>query len=119
MKRLDRRDVLALIAGSMTTPVLAEGLKTEAPMSRLTAYAFSFAQLDGGDIRLADFAGKPLLVVNTASLCGYTPQYTGLQELWTRFHDRGLPESQGLVEADPEREFLGGRGVGGLDGSCG
>src|ERR1043166_1202195 len=59
-------------------------------MSRLTAYAFSFARLDGGDIRLADFAGKPILVVNTASLCGYTPQYAGLQDLWTRFRARGL-----------------------------
>jgi glutathione peroxidase len=46
--------------------------------------------LGGGSIRLADAAGHPLLVVNTASLCGFTPQYAGLQELWTEFHDRGL-----------------------------
>jgi glutathione peroxidase len=59
-------------------------------MSRITAYAFSFPALAGGDIRLAEFAGHPLLIVNTASLCGFTPQYAGLQELWTEFHDRGL-----------------------------
>jgi glutathione peroxidase len=59
-------------------------------MSRITAYAFSFPALAGGDIRLADYAGHPLLVVNTASLCGFTPQYAGLQQLWTEFHDRGL-----------------------------
>lgn len=59
-------------------------------MSRITAYGFSFQGLKGGDIRLADYAGKPLLVVNTASLCGFTPQYVGLQDLWTRFRDRGL-----------------------------
>ena len=53
-------------------------------MSRITAYAFSFPALDGGDIRLADYAGRPMLVVNTASLCGFTPQYAGLQELWSR-----------------------------------
>ena len=79
--RLDRRTILALIAGGLATPALAQGPKPEAPMSRLTAYAFSFARLERGDIRLADFAGKPILVVNTASLCGYTPQYAGLQEL--------------------------------------
>ena len=59
-------------------------------MSRVTAYAFTFAGLKGDDIRLADYAGKPILIVNTASLCGYTPQYTGLQQLWSRFRDRGL-----------------------------
>ena len=98
--RLDRRCVLALIAGGMATPAFAQGAKTEASMSRLTAYAFSFARLDGGEIRLADFAGKPILVVNTASLCGYTPQYTGLQELWTRFHDRGL-----MIVGVPSNDF--------------
>ena len=55
---LDRRCVLAVIAGGLASPALAQGPKSEAPMSRLTAYAFSFARLDGGDIRLADFAGQ-------------------------------------------------------------
>ena len=99
---LDRRCFLALIAGGFATPTLAQAPKTEAPMSRLTAYAFSFAQLDGGEIRLADFAGKPILVVNTASLCGYTPQYAGLQELWARFHDRGL-----MIVGVPSNDFGG------------
>jgi glutathione peroxidase len=99
---LDRRCVVAFLAGGLTTPALAQGPKTEAPMSRLTAYAFSFAQLDGGEIRLADFAGKPILVVNTASLCGYTPQYAGLQELWARFHDRGL-----TIVGVPSNDFGG------------
>jgi glutathione peroxidase len=100
--RLDRRCVLALIAGGMATPAFAQGAKREAPMSRLTAYAFSFARLDGSEIRLADFAGKPILVVNTASLCGYTPQYAGLQELWTRFYDRGL-----MILGVPSNDFGG------------
>jgi len=99
---LDRRWFLGLIAGGMTTPALAQGPKTEAAMGRLTAYAFSFAQLDGGEIRLADFASKPILVVNTASLCGYTPQYAGLQELWARFHDRGL-----MIVGVPSNDFGG------------
>jgi glutathione peroxidase len=100
--RLDRRCVLAVIVGSIAAPALAQGPKSEAPMSRLTAYAFSFARLDGGEIRLADLAGKPILVVNTASLCGYTPQYAGLQELWARFHDRGL-----MIVGVPSNDFGG------------
>ncbi|MBV9395703.1 MAG: glutathione peroxidase [Methylobacteriaceae bacterium] len=102
MRRRDRRHVLGLIAGGFATPALGQGPNTEEPVTRLTAYAFSFAQLDGGEIRLADFAGKPILVVNTASLCGYTPQYAGLQELWTRFHDRGL-----MMVGVPSNDFGG------------
>ena len=83
---IDRRSILTLMAGAAASPALAQ-----APaMSKLTAFAFSFPALDGGAIRLSDHAGKPILVVNTASLCGYTPQYAGLQEIWTRFKDRGL-----------------------------
>jgi glutathione peroxidase len=76
-------------------------------MSRITAYAFSFPALAGGDIRLAEYAGRPLLVVNTASLCGYTPQYGGLQELWSQFHDRGL-----MMIGVPSNDF-GGQEPGG------
>ena len=76
-------------------------------MSRITAFAFSFAGLDGGEIRLADYAGKPILVVNTASLCGYTPQYAGLQQLWTRYGERGL-----MVIGVPSNDF-GGQEPGG------
>ncbi|MCC6776387.1 MAG: glutathione peroxidase [Hyphomicrobiales bacterium] len=71
-------------------------------MSRLTAYAFSFAALDGADIKLGDHARKPILVVNTASLCGYTPQYAGLQQLWTRFRDQGL-----MIIGVPSNDFGG------------
>jgi glutathione peroxidase len=69
-------------------------------MSRITAYAFSFPALAGGDIRLADYAGRPLLVVNTASLCGFTPQYAGLQELWTEFRGQGL-----MIIGVPSNDF--------------
>src|SRR5438270_14074443 len=94
----DRRRVLVLLAGTLATPTIVHAQA----MSRITAYAFSFAGLDGGDIKLADFAGKPILIVNTASLCGYTPQYSGLQQLWTRFHERGL-----MIVGVPSNDFGG------------
>ena len=76
-------------------------------MSRPTAYAFSFAGLDGGNLTLAGHAGKPILIVNTASQCGYTPQLAGLQQLWTRYRDRGL-----LIIGVPSNDF-GGQEPGG------
>lgn len=49
------------------------------------------AKLNSGeDKNLADYRGTVLLVVNLASKCGFTPQYQGLQQLYTRFHDRGF-----------------------------
>jgi glutathione peroxidase len=102
---LDRRTFLGLLASGVAAPAFAQ----TPGASRVTAYAFSFAALDGGTIRLADYAGKPILIVNTASLCGYTPQYAGLQQLWTRFHDRGL-----MIIGVPSNDF-GGQEPGGAD----
>lgn len=45
---------------------------------------------DGSDVALSDYAGQVLLIVNTASKCGFTPQYTGLEELHRRFGSRGF-----------------------------
>jgi len=49
-----------------------------------------FAGIAGGGIDLADYAGRPVLVVNTASFCGFTDQYAGLQALWETYRDDGL-----------------------------
>ena len=55
-----------------------------------TAYDFRLEALEGGHLDLGRFRGRPLLVVNTASFCGYTPQYAGLQRLHARYAPRGL-----------------------------
>ena len=53
-------------------------------------YAHRVTLLDGTELDLEGLRGRPTLIVNTASKCGYTPQYQGLQELHERFGDRGL-----------------------------
>ncbi|GGF05817.1 glutathione peroxidase [Aliidongia dinghuensis] len=55
-----------------------------------TAYDFSFRTLQGEPFDLVRFRGRPLVVVNTASKCGFTPQYAGLTEVWRRHKDQGL-----------------------------
>jgi glutathione peroxidase len=55
-----------------------------------TAYDFTFRSIDGGALPLASFKGKALLVVNVASQCGLTPQYSGLEALWKANRDKGL-----------------------------
>src|SRR5215813_1447896 len=101
---IDRRTVIAGALAAATTPIAA---RAEGQVSRITAYAFSFRALEAGDIRLAEYTGHPFLVVNTASQCGYTPQYAGLQELWTQFHGRGL-----TIIGVPSNDF-GGQEPGG------
>lgn len=59
-----------------------------------------FPSIDGGTIALADYAGQPVLVVNTASQCAFTRQYSALQALYDKYSDQGL-----VVLAVPSDDF--------------
>src|SRR6202521_3448321 len=56
----------------------------------MTAYDFFALTIDGIDLPLSQYRGHPLLIVNVASKCGFTPQYAGLEALYKQYHDRGL-----------------------------
>ena len=56
----------------------------------MSVYDYSAKTLDGQDVSLADYRGKVLLIVNTASKCGFTPQFEGLEALYRDYKDRGL-----------------------------
>ena len=65
-----------------------------------SAHDFGFSSIDGGPLPLRAYKGKAVLVVNTASFCGFTPQYQALQALWERYEARGL-----VVLGVPSNDF--------------
>ncbi|MBM3582421.1 MAG: redoxin domain-containing protein, partial [Alphaproteobacteria bacterium] len=81
MAEFTRRAALAFAAAALLRPRGA---------SAANAHDFAFRAIEGGTLPLASYRGRPVLVVNTASQCGFTKQYAGLQELWKRYRERGL-----------------------------
>jgi glutathione peroxidase len=67
-----------------------------------SVYDFEAVSIDGRPAQLSTQRGKVLLIVNTASACGFTPQFAGLESLWQKYRDRGL-----VIVGFPSNEFGG------------
>lgn len=94
-----RRDVLGLIGGLAAGPALA--VSPSLPEAQ-DAYHFAFDRLEGGRFSLEAYRGKPILIVNTATNCGFAGQFASLEQLWQRYSGRGL-----MLLAVPSNDFGG------------
>jgi len=74
----------------LTLAALLIGLTSGGAAMATSAHDFSFDAIEGGPLPMSAFKGKAVLVVNTASFCGFTPQYEGLQALWQDYQGKGL-----------------------------
>ncbi len=99
---MNRRAMLAALAAGLC-PSPSQAQSSQAGTGNvLNAWRFSFPAIKGGEIRLATFAYKPILISNTASFCGFASQLEGLEQLATRYGPRGL-----VVIGVPSGDFGG------------
>ena len=91
--------------------IIVAGLFPSTPSESYTlnAYDFSFKDIDGNNLKFKDYKGKVLLIVNTASFCGFTSQYKAMQALWDDYKDKefvliGIPSNDFYQESDTEKE---------------
>lgn len=93
---------MTLRAALLVLSTLVPSLAAADDQTVATAYDFGFTSIEGQPLPLKTFSGKAVLVVNTASRCGFTPQYADLQAVWERYRERGL-----VVLGVPSNDFGG------------
>ena len=89
-----------LIFFSMVVVMFSFGAKAQSGAT--DAYGFTFKSIVDEPVKLSDYKGKAILIVNTASKCGFTKQYEGLQKLYETYQDRGL-----VIIGVPSNDFGG------------
>ena len=87
---IGERDVMKTMRGLLMVAVALLGLSGSEASAGPGMHRFEFTSIDGDALPMSAFAGQAVLVVNTASLCGFTYQYAALQDLWESYRDRGL-----------------------------
>ena len=97
---LDRSICAFIVTALAVFAIPAPGIAAESPCSSILDQ--KFANLMDEPVSLCQFSGKVLLIVNTASECGYTPQYEGLEKLYRRYSDKGF-----MVLGFPANDFGG------------
>ena len=95
----------SIITAASGAAVMLFGKSVKHPPAEYTSlnsiHDIKVADIQGNTISLGQYAGKKILIVNVASRCGYTPQYAGLQRLYTKFKDDGL-----TIIGIPSRDFF-------------
>jgi glutathione peroxidase len=100
--------ILIITSASCTSASLAltgdnkSAANESVKMAEKSVLEFTMKDIDGKDVKLDDYRGKVLLMVNVASKCGYTPQYEGLESIYRKYKDQGL-----VVMGFPANNFLG------------
>jgi len=100
-RRLRPALATAVAALALASGAIAAAPPQEGPMTTRSVYDFTVRTIEGRERSLGDYRGQVLLVVNTASRCGFTPQYASLEKLHREYHDRGFE-----VLAFPANDFM-------------
>jgi glutathione peroxidase len=93
--------IVLLVLGILVFVRRVQAQEAVLPSAAQSVYDFKVKTMEGADKSLADYRGQVLLIVNTASHCGFTPQYAGLEKLYERYKSRGF-----VILAFPANDFL-------------
>jgi glutathione peroxidase len=94
--------IVVIIISSASLAVTRGNKSDGAKLTEKSVLEFSLKNIKGQDVKLSEYSGKVLLLVNVASKCGFTPQYEGLENIYRKYKDQGL-----VVMGFPANNFLG------------